>query len=101
MLDLDALSIDRFKFTLDGAIHEVNPPKKKVLNKIMALSKNTDDETEIIEGLFDSLKLVLDSNKAGKVFTIEFIEEKFDLQMASTFLTKYFEWTGQVNKNPN
>jgi hypothetical protein len=102
MLDLDDLNIDRFKIKIDGSTVEINPPKKKVLSKIMGLSKqSTDNPEEVIEGVYQSVELILNSNKTGRKFDADFIEDKFDLPMANTLITKYFEWVQTIKTNPN
>jgi hypothetical protein len=100
MFDINSVNVDHFKINLDNnEVIDINPPKIKVLKKIMALTKVT-DETAINE-VSIALQMILNSNKQGKVFDDNYIDEKFTLQNMKEFLKEYFKWVSSIKNSPN
>lgn len=100
MLNLDELSIDRFKVTIDGSMIEINHPKLKTLNKIFKLSKVKPDESEE-DVSSEMLLLILNNNKSKKKFDLEFVEEYFDTYSTEIFMEEFRKWIQKIKTNPN
>jgi len=100
MFDINSLNVDHFKINLENnEIIDINPPKIKVLKKIMTLTKVT-DETAIDE-ISNAILLILNSNKQGKKFNQDYIDENFTIQNMQEFLKQYFKWVSSIQNNPN
>jgi hypothetical protein len=100
MFDINSLNVDHFKINLENnEIIDINPPKIKVLKKIMTLTKVT-DETAIDE-ISNAILLILNSNKQGKKFNQDYIDENFTIQNMQEFLKQYIKWVSSIQNNPN
>jgi uncharacterized protein YrzB (UPF0473 family) len=75
---------------------EVEPPKLKTLKKIVALSKDKEDE----DSLSQAISMILNKNKAGSKVPEEIIEE-LDLDQYNAILIEFFKWLGEVRNDPN
>lgn len=77
---------------------EVEPPKLKVLKKITAISKGTNEDA--IENLTDSIRIMLNKNKAKTKVSEDYIEE-LDLDQMNNLLMEYFKWLGETKESKN
>lgn len=108
MFDIKGVNKRYFEVTLyktndegeiEGSISvEVEPPKLKVLKKITGLSK-VKDETAI-EDLTDSIRLILNKNKAKKKVDEEYIDD-LDMDQMNMLLNAYFDWLNETKNSPN
>lgn len=108
MFDIRGVSKRYFEVTLyrtndEGEIEgelslQVEPPKLKVLKKITRLSKVKDESA--IEDLTDSIRLILNKNKAKKKVEEEYIDD-LDMDQMNMLLTSYFEWLNENKNSPN
>ena len=77
---------------------EIEPPTKKMLNKIVKLRKVKEEDT--MDGLYEAVGMILNKNKTGKKISDEMIE-KFNFDEINTIITKFFEWLGETQNSPN
>ncbi|MBS6503585.1 MAG: hypothetical protein KH415_18565 [Clostridium sp.] len=108
MFDISGVNKRYFEVTLyettdEGEIEnsiklEVEPPKLKVLKKITRLSKSKEENT--IEELTDSIRLILNKNKARAKVPEIFIED-LDMDQMDMLMTKYFDWLNNAKNSPN
>lgn len=108
MFDISGVNKRYFEVTLyetteEGEIKssikvEVEPPKLKVLKKITRLSKSEEENT--IEELTDSIRLILNKNKARVKVPEAFIED-LDMDQMDMLMTKYFDWLNNAKNSPN
>lgn len=103
MLDLSAINKNYFSVKLeDGTVFELNPPKIKVLNQVMQLTKT--DQSNVIEmygQLVQCMVLILGSNRQGKKIKTDFVENTFDIGQMQTLLTEYLGWVVSIKNDPN
>ncbi|NFF80438.1 hypothetical protein FDA09_11815 [Clostridium botulinum] len=83
---------------IKNIVVQVEPPKLKVLKKITTISKAKKEDA--IENLTDSIRMMLNKNKARLIVPEEFIDE-LDLDQMNELLTKYFEWLSNTKNSPN
>ena len=108
MFDISGVNKRYFEVTLyetteEGEIEnsikvEVEPPKLKVLKKITRLSKSKEENT--IEELTESIRLILNKNKARVKVPEAFIED-LDMDQMDMLMTKYFDWLNNAKNCPN
>ena len=79
-------------------ILEIEPPTKKMLNKIVKLRSVKEEDT--MDGLYEAVSMILNKNKTGKKVSDETIE-KFNYDEINAIITKYFEWLGETQNSPN
>ncbi len=105
MFDMGNLVKRYFPMTLeDGRKLEIEPPKLKVLKKIAHLSKLTSGEDlteEDIESLSSAISLALSKNKTNVKISPDEVEDMFDIPSMFDFLTKYFNWVGEIQNSKN
>lgn len=108
MFDISGVNKRYFEVTLyetteEGEIEnsikvEVEPPKLKVLKKITRLSKSKEENT--IDELTESIRLILNKNKARVKVPEAFIED-LDMDQMDMLMTKYFDWLNNAKNCPN
>ena len=102
MLDLSIYKTRYFEIKLDeNTIINIEPPKKKQLKKILALTKSVNDKNfseEDIDNLYEAAEIAISKNKEGKQFKAEDIENVLDLSALVAFFDGYYTW---VMKNVN
>lgn len=110
MITLSDYNIDHFKIDVDGTVIEMNPPKRKVIHKILDLQSlmNKDKETITNEEIkmatdapFEIVELIINNNKASKKYDMEFVDKNFDIISINKVITSFFEWVKGIQKNPN
>lgn len=108
MFDLRELNIKDFGITLeDGLKLTLNPPKMKVLRKLMASAKKltAGDDQEVSDDELDTIMevvaMMLNSNQEGKKISVEYVEENFDISQLISFVQHYMEWITTIYQSKN
>lgn len=104
MYDMTKLIPRYFKIKLkNGKYLEVEPPRIKVLKKIMKLSGT--NKKEMDQKQFDDIilatSMALSKNKQNYEVKPEWLEEHNHIDELMDLLTKYFEWVGKINSSKN
>lgn len=97
MLDLTRINIRTFevKFS-DSTTLILNPPKIKVLKKIMSVAS-----TNNIEDLITGIALILNSNKNDKKINEKWVEDNITFDEMLSLTKEYFTWVTEIQNNPN
>lgn len=98
IFDVNTVNKRYFDIKIGDIVVEVEPPKLKVLKKIMALSKTRNEEA--MEELAMAVSMILNKNKSKSKISDEVIDE-LDLDQMSEILTAYFGWLNGVKNSPN
>ena len=98
MFDLNSANKRYFDIKIGNSTLEVEPPRIKVLKKIMALSKARNEDA--IDDLAEAVGMILNKNKSGYVVSSEVIDE-LDLDQLNEILTAYFEWLSKEKSSKN
>jgi len=98
MFDLNTINARYFDVTIGKLVLQVEPPKIKVLKKIMALTKSRNEDA-LIE-LSEAVRLILNKNKTKCVVSCDVIDE-LDTDQLNEVIAAYFEWLGKVKNSPN
>jgi hypothetical protein len=77
---------------------ELEPPTKKMLNKIIKLRK--EKEEDIMDNLYEAVWMILNKNKTGKKISVETVD-KINIDLINAILTAYFEWLNKEQNSPN
>lgn len=112
MFDMTKIKVKHFNVKFrNGLFLSVEPPKIKVLKKIMGLSTNKlgkkdkenkkDFTAEDFHKLSEALAMALTRNKQQKKITAEFIDEEMNIDEMIDLLTAYFEWVGEIQNSKN
>lgn len=100
MYDMTKLKTNYFNFKLkNGKILDIEPPKLKILKKMLGLSGSLDKEElseKELDNLIEAVTLAINKNKQGYKITNDQVCDLFNINELMDFLTKYFAW---VNKN--
>ena len=96
MLDISSLNIRRFDVKIEGQTISLNPPKIKVLRKLINASKNDD-----IDEIIGCIVLIFNNNGNNKKFNDEWVEDNLTYDEMTILLKKYFEWVAEIQNNPN
>ena len=96
MLDLSIYKSRYYEVKLDeGVTVNIEPPKRKQLKKILALTQSVNDQNfseNDIDNLYEAAEIALSKNKEGKVFTADNIEDYLDLAALVAFFDGYYTW---------
>lgn len=98
MFDLNLVNRRYFEIKIGKQTLEIEPPTKKMLNKITSLSSVKD--TEAADGLYEAVGMILNKNKTGKKIPNETIES-LDFDQINAILTAYFDWLSKEKNSPN
>lgn len=111
MFDMTKIKIKHFNVKFRNGLYlSVEPPKIKVLKRIMSLSTNKlgkkddkkkDFSAEDFQNLSEALAMALSKNKQQKKITTDFIDEEMNIDEMIDLLTAYFEWVGEVQNSKN
>ncbi len=95
MFDTALMAKRYFPVKLAGLTLEVEPPKLKVLKRVM------EGDSQDLGAILTSLALLLSKNREGKTITVEFLEETLDFDTAVSLLAAFFRWLSEVGQDPN
>ena len=107
MFDVSSVSKRYFVVTLtitdnDDKTHsitlEVEPPKLKMLKKLMAIKKTANEEA--MDELSEAIRQMLSKNKAKYKVPDEYIDE-LDYDEMNELLTEYFDWLCKEKNSKN
>lgn len=103
MYDMTKIKKRYFELKLpNGKFLLVEPPKLKVLRKLLSLAKVKDENSldqEEIENLNEALALALSKNKQNYKISPDQIEDLFDINESMDLLNEYFGWVNDEAKN--
>lgn len=103
-------NIDHFEIDVNGTIIKMNPPKRKVIHKIIDLQSLIDKNSETMtnedikqatDAPFEIVELIINNNKANKKYDMDFIDKNFDIISINEVITDFFKWVKGIRKNPN
>lgn len=107
MFDIQSISQRYFKVKLSitndigevdkSIVVETEPPKMKVLKRLMKISKSKENS---MEELTECINLILNKNKKKQIVPEEYIDD-LDFDQMSRLLTSYFEWLSETKNLPN
>ena len=81
---------------------DVEPPKLKVLKKIMSLSKVQGELTEEnFDDIIKAVSMALSKNKQNYEVNIEWLTENHNIDELMELLTHYFDWVNEINDSKN
>ena len=102
MFDMTKIKTRYFNLTLpNGTVLEVEPPKMKVLRKVLSLATMDDINVQSIDELSEGLSLVLSKNKQNHKVTAKWLMDNMDIDGLVTLTTAYFNWVGEVQGSKN
>lgn len=103
MYDMTQFVPRYFKTKLkNGKIIEVEPPKLKVLKKILKLSgvKNKMTEKDF-ENITLATSMALSKNKQNYNVSTEWLEDNHNIDELQDLLINYFDWVNEINNSKN
>lgn len=77
---------------------KVEPPKIKMLKKLMAVWKAS--KADAMDELAEAIQKLLSKNKDGYKVPMEYIDE-LDYDQMNELLTEYFKWLGKEKNSKN
>lgn len=99
-LDLSLFVNQTLDITLpDGSMIKVKKPTEKGVIKLMALQNV--DEDKAFEAMNELIVFIMNSNKEGKVFTQEWIDDNLDWTMKTAVVQAYSEFINELQADPN
>ncbi|AEY64832.1 hypothetical protein [Clostridium sp. BNL1100] len=98
MFDISTINKRFFHIKIDGLELDVEPPKIKVLKKILSLSNQQGEQS--IDKLSEAISLILSKNKSNYKVSEDIIDE-LDIDQYKAILTEYFKWIAVVKNSPN
>lgn len=99
-LDLSLFVNQTLDITLpDGSVIKIKKPTEKGVMKLMALQNV--DEAHAFEAMNELILFIFNSNKEGKVFTEEWMEDNLDWSMKTAVVTAYSEFINELQSDPN
>ncbi len=104
MFDMRELVKRHFEIILpDGKKIEVEPPKLKVLKRIMSIAKINEDELDdtALTVLSEACAMALSKNKQGSLISADYLEEQLDIYQMQDLLGAYFDWVGEIQTSKN
>lgn len=104
MYDMQSINTRYFKLTFpNGMKLEVEPPKLKVLKKILDIAKVDENDMgqDGLDNLIDALSMALSKNKQGRKITKDVIEEMMDVDQVMSLLNAYFKWVEEIKTSKN
>jgi hypothetical protein len=103
MYDMTQFVPRYFKTKLkNGKIIEVEPPKLKVLKKILKLSGVKNEMTEKdFENITLATSMALSKNKQNYNVSTEWLEDNHNIDELQDLLINYFDWVNEINNSKN
>lgn len=99
-LDLSLFVNQTLDITLpDGDVIKVKKPTEKGVMKLMALQQT--DEEHAFEAMNDLVLFILNSNKEGKQFSQDWVDDNLDWSMKTAVIQAYSEFINELQSNPN
>ncbi|MBW9154285.1 hypothetical protein [Clostridium estertheticum] len=99
MFDLNTIKKRYFEIKMGEQILELEPPSKKMLTKVTALS-NIKDGKKATDGLYEAVEMILNKNSANKKISEDTVAD-LNLDQVSGIVTAYFEWLKQTKDSKN
>jgi len=99
MFDLNTINKRYFEIKMGEQILEIEPPSKKMLNKVTSLSSIKDGK-KATDGLYDAVEMILSKNKAGRKISEDTVAD-LNLDQINVIITKYFEWLNETKNSKN
>ena len=99
MFDLNTISKRYFEIKIGEQILEIEPPSKKMLNKIISLS-GVKDGKKATDGLYDAVEMILNKNKIGRIITEDTVSD-LNLDQVNGIITAYFNWLNETKNSKN
>jgi len=99
MFDLNTINKRYFEIKIGEQILEIEPPSKKMLNKITSLS-GVKDGKKATDGLYDAVEMILNKNKTGKKITEDTVSD-LNLDQVNGIITAYFNWLNETKNSKN
>lgn len=94
MIDLSKRKQDLYKIKLeDGSILKLRKPTQAMLMTMIDLSQETEDEAEILKGVFAVLTRIFNRNTEGRIFSQEEVQEMLDIETGMEVLQDYLTST--------
>lgn len=103
MFDMTQYIPRYFKTKLkNGKIIEVEPPKLKVLKKILKLSNVKEEMSEKdFDNIILATSMALSKNKQNYQVTSQFLEDNHDIDELQDLLVNYFNWVDEIQNSKN
>lgn len=102
MLDLTAVRMRYYPVKLNGRVLELEPPKMKTVNRLVAVSKDVaNGNLESYDEFTLLVARVLSKNRTGYTVTPEFVEDSLTLDQVAELLGGYFHWLNEEKRDPN
>jgi hypothetical protein len=98
MFDINKINKRYFDIKMGDLKLQVEPPTKKMLNKITSLSAASSEDA--IDGLYEAVGMLLRKNKSKTKVEDEIIDE-LDFDELNAILTAYFGWLSNEKNSPN
>ncbi len=98
MFNINCTEKRYFTIKIGDIVLDVEPPTKKVLNKVIELAQSKGPE--VVDGLFKSLQMILNKNKSGYTVPDSVIDD-LDMDQVSFILREYFKWISETKNSPN
>lgn len=99
MLDICAIKRRYFDVKIGDVVLNIEPPQKKIYNKIVDLTKSKEIE-EVTDNLYLVTEMILNKNKTGYKVPMETIES-LDSDQINEIITQYFKWLSESKQLPN
>jgi len=84
---------------------DVEPPKLKVLKKLLKMTKidtdNKEETEKVFDDLIEALSIALSKNKQNRKVTVDEIDDLLDIDEIQDLLTAYFDWVNEINHSKN
>lgn len=104
ILDLSVFVRETFDIKLlDGSVIHISKPTREQVIKISELQYlRQNSKPAVVQDRLDSLVLdILNSNDAGAVFDLNYVENQLNVRMRIAIITAYSAWIGEIEANPN
>lgn len=104
-LDLTVFQEETFEVRLseEETLH-VKKPSQRLVIDLMNYEKefnNKKDPKKIVASFTSLIAKILSNNTEGKVFTQEYVENKFSFEIGVVFIKSYVDFVSEVNSDPN
>lgn len=104
MFDMQSVNTRYFNLKFPNGMQlQVEPPKLKVLKKILDIAKVDENDMgqEGLDSLIEALSMALSKNKQNRVITPDFIEDQMDVDQVMSLMQAYFLWVEEIKTSKN